>query len=214
MDCVMDKIPVGESCVCLCAPAAITPKSFGKIGLFLSILRVFWKSLPESSFRHFSDLSTGFPQSPIGKSHPNSQLSNSHQTLLNRLSTGFSYGGKLLLLQPVDLPSPFRRTCGRILPHRYEMPALAGKPQEQPDWPRTLVDPIDLMSEVTMNSTVCLLTELPESLHGALKTYLDRHPEWDQDRAIAAALSLFLMQNNNDGNAARVYLNTLFSEAV
>ena len=55
-----------------------------------------------------------------------------------------------------------------------------------------------------MNSNVCLLTELPESLHGALKTYLDRHPEWDQDRAIAAALSLFLMQNNNDGNAARV----------
>jgi hypothetical protein len=70
------------------------------------------------------------------------------------------------------------------------------------------------MSEVTMNSNVCLLTELPESLHGALKTYLDRHPEWDQDRTIAAALSLFLMQNSNDGNAARVYLNTLFTEAA
>jgi Protein of unknown function (DUF2811) len=71
-----------------------------------------------------------------------------------------------------------------------------------------------MMSLATMNSTVCLLTEMPESLHGALKTYLDRHPEWDQDRAIAAALSLFLMQNNNDGNAARVYLNTLFTEAA
>lgn len=70
------------------------------------------------------------------------------------------------------------------------------------------------MSVVKMNSTVCLLAELPESLHGALKLYLDRHPEWDQDRAIAAALSLFLMQNNNDGNAARVYLDTLFSEAA
>jgi hypothetical protein len=71
-----------------------------------------------------------------------------------------------------------------------------------------------MMSVATMNSTVCLLTEMPESLHGALKTYLDRHPEWDQDRAIAAALSLFLMQNNNDGSAARVYLNTLFTEAA
>jgi hypothetical protein len=68
------------------------------------------------------------------------------------------------------------------------------------------------MSLVIMNSTVCLLAELPESLHGALKRYLDRHPEWDQDRAIAAALSLFLMQNNNDGNAARIYLDTLFRE--
>ncbi len=63
-----------------------------------------------------------------------------------------------------------------------------------------------------MNPTVCLLAELPESLHGALKGYLDRHPDWDQDRAIAAALSLFLMQNNRDRNAARVYLDTLFGE--
>jgi hypothetical protein len=70
------------------------------------------------------------------------------------------------------------------------------------------------MSITAMNSTVCLLTELPESLHGALKTYLDRHPEWDQDRTIAAALSLFLMQNSSDGNAARVYLNTMFSETA
>jgi hypothetical protein len=65
-----------------------------------------------------------------------------------------------------------------------------------------------------MNSTVCLLAELPESLHCALRGYLDRHPDWDQDRAIAAALSLFLMQNNTDRNAARVYLDTLFGEPV
>ena len=65
-----------------------------------------------------------------------------------------------------------------------------------------------------LNSQISIVTEIPESLHGSLKTYLDRHPEWDQDRAMAAALSLFLMQNNSDGNAARVYLNTLFSEAA
>jgi hypothetical protein len=65
-----------------------------------------------------------------------------------------------------------------------------------------------------MNSNVCLLAELPESLHTALKRYLDRHPEWDQDRAIAAALSLFLMQNNSDTNASRVYLDTMFGEAA
>jgi hypothetical protein len=65
-----------------------------------------------------------------------------------------------------------------------------------------------------MNSTVSLLAELPESLHTALKRYLDGHPEWDQDRAITAALSLFLMQNGNESNAARVYLDTLFGHSV
>jgi hypothetical protein len=65
-----------------------------------------------------------------------------------------------------------------------------------------------------LNSQISIVTEIPEALHSSLSVYLDRHPEWDQDRAMAAALSLFLMQNNSDGNAARVYLNTLFSEAA
>ena len=65
-----------------------------------------------------------------------------------------------------------------------------------------------------MFESISIVTEIPESLHGSLRTYLDRHPEWDQDRAMAAALSLFLMQNGSDGNAARVYLNTLFAEAA
>lgn len=71
-----------------------------------------------------------------------------------------------------------------------------------------------------MNSTVSILAEIPEDLHQSLKTYLDGHPTWDQDRVFAAALSLFLLQNNNadepvrDGQnyraCARVYLETLF----
>jgi hypothetical protein len=62
-----------------------------------------------------------------------------------------------------------------------------------------------------MTHQVSMLVEIPESLYFALQTYLDKSPEWDQDRSMAAALSLFLMQNGNDGNATRVYLNTLFS---
>jgi hypothetical protein len=62
--------------------------------------------------------------------------------------------------------------------------------------------------------TISLQIEIPENLYDSLQTYLGKSPEWDQDRAMAAALSLFLMQNGNDGNAARVYLNTLFSEAA
>jgi hypothetical protein len=60
-----------------------------------------------------------------------------------------------------------------------------------------------------MNSNVSLLAELPESLHKALKVYLDKNSDWDQDRAIAAALSLFLMQNSQDAQASRNYLDSL-----
>lgn len=63
-----------------------------------------------------------------------------------------------------------------------------------------------------MNATVSILTEIPEELHQSLKGYLETHPEWDQDRVFTAALSLFLLQNSNNGDrrAARVYLETLF----
>ncbi|MGK7923930.1 MAG: DUF2811 domain-containing protein [Spirulina sp.] len=71
-----------------------------------------------------------------------------------------------------------------------------------------------------MNTTVSILAEIPEDLHQSLKTYLDCHPNWDQDRVFSAALSLFLLQNNNADEpvrdaqnyraCARVYLETLF----
>lgn len=62
-----------------------------------------------------------------------------------------------------------------------------------------------------MNATVSILAEIPESLQEALKSYLEAHPDWDQDRVLTAALSLFLLQNGDgDRRAARVYLETLF----
>jgi Protein of unknown function (DUF2811) len=62
-----------------------------------------------------------------------------------------------------------------------------------------------------MNITVNIFTEIPESLHESLKTYLETHPDWDQNRVLTAALSLFLLQNGeSDRGAARVYLETLF----
>ncbi|MEO1186350.1 MAG: DUF2811 domain-containing protein, partial [Cyanobacteria bacterium J06636_27] len=49
------------------------------------------------------------------------------------------------------------------------------------------------------------------TLHESLKNYLETHPDWDQDRVLTAALSLFLLQNgDSDRRAARVYLETLF----
>jgi predicted TPR repeat methyltransferase len=66
-----------------------------------------------------------------------------------------------------------------------------------------------------MNTTVSILAEIPEELHLTLTRYLETHPNWDQDRVFAAALSLFLLQNGDcDRRAAQVYLDTLFKQAV
>ena len=70
-----------------------------------------------------------------------------------------------------------------------------------------------------MNTSVSILTEIPETLHESLQGYLDTHPDWDQDRVFSAALSLFLLQNASSNSpealqscrqAARMYLETLF----
>lgn len=69
-----------------------------------------------------------------------------------------------------------------------------------------------------MNANVSLFAEIPQPLHESLKSYLDAHPSWDQDRVFAAALSLFLLQNTTRTPAtsdsyrtcAEVYLETLF----
>ncbi|MBD2744628.1 DUF2811 domain-containing protein [Coleofasciculus sp. FACHB-1120] len=74
-----------------------------------------------------------------------------------------------------------------------------------------------------MNTNISILAEIPEDLHESLKNYLETHPDWDQDRVFAAALSLFLLQNGNGSTpeasrsyrkAARVYLETLFQHSV
>ena len=73
-----------------------------------------------------------------------------------------------------------------------------------------------------MKTSVSILAEIPEELHESLKSYLETHPTWDQDRVFAAALSLFLLQNrdNNKGikisdnyrTCARIYLENIFEE--
>jgi hypothetical protein len=70
-----------------------------------------------------------------------------------------------------------------------------------------------------MTPTISIFTEIPEELHASLKSYLESHPSWDQDRVFAAALSQFLLQNEagktsstaSDYRAcAKVYLESLF----
>ncbi|MBE9231252.1 DUF2811 domain-containing protein [Cuspidothrix issatschenkoi LEGE 03284] len=64
-----------------------------------------------------------------------------------------------------------------------------------------------------MNTTVPIFTEIPETLKESLNSYLENHPDWDQNRVLTAALSLFLLQNGeSDRRAARIYLETLFHQ--
>ncbi|MGA7935705.1 MAG: DUF2811 domain-containing protein [Kovacikia sp.] len=74
-----------------------------------------------------------------------------------------------------------------------------------------------------MNSNVSLLIEIPEVLHESLKNYLELRPDWDQDRVLTAALSLFLLQNRGTDSApenphqrqaSRIYLDTMFKRPV
>ena len=72
-----------------------------------------------------------------------------------------------------------------------------------------------------MKTAVSIFADIPEDLHQSLKSYLNVHPNWDQDRVFAAALSLFLLQNSGEQTSetdpnyracARVYLETLFQQ--
>ena len=63
--------------------------------------------------------------------------------------------------------------------------------------------------------------DLPQSvpmrneLVRSLRTYLDDHPDWDAQRVLDGALSLFLLQNGRgDRAASRVYIETLFRRQV
>jgi hypothetical protein len=66
-----------------------------------------------------------------------------------------------------------------------------------------------------MENDVCVMIEMPESLHDETLRFLDRSPEWDQTRLFKAALSLFLMQNAGVSRVpARTYLDTMFGVAA
>lgn len=73
-----------------------------------------------------------------------------------------------------------------------------------------------------MSTSISILTEIPEELHESLQHYLETHPNWDQDKVFAVALSVFLLQNEKNQstkpsrtykNCAKVYLENLFQQS-
>ncbi|WP_204141098.1 DUF2811 domain-containing protein [Halomicronema sp. CCY15110] len=66
-----------------------------------------------------------------------------------------------------------------------------------------------------MYRRISMLSEIPEDLHDSLSVFLEKHPDWDQDRVFSAAISLFLLQNGKrDSATSRIYLDTLFDVAA
>jgi hypothetical protein len=67
-----------------------------------------------------------------------------------------------------------------------------------------------------MDMPISLLVEIPETLNDSLAGFLDKRPEWDQDRVLSAAISLFLLQNrlpekhSHDRYASQIYLDAVF----
>ena len=63
--------------------------------------------------------------------------------------------------------------------------------------------------------TVSLVIEVPESLHQATQKFLDARPDWDQERLMQAAMSLFLMQMPDTADriaASQLYMNAMLNE--
>jgi hypothetical protein len=63
-----------------------------------------------------------------------------------------------------------------------------------------------------MNEPISMVADVKPPVAAAIAAYLDSHREWDCDRIVNAALSLFLLQNSNSDNTelARVYLEAQF----
>ena len=60
-------------------------------------------------------------------------------------------------------------------------------------------------------SMVSLHTDVPEALLASMRSFIERHPNWDQYRLIQAALAGFLLQQGlQNRELTRCYLANLF----
>ncbi len=58
---------------------------------------------------------------------------------------------------------------------------------------------------------VSLRADVPEALLVSMRTFIERHPNWDQYRLVQAAVAGFLVQNGvQSRDVTRCYLANLF----
>ena len=59
--------------------------------------------------------------------------------------------------------------------------------------------------------TISFQTEIPKQIQQAMKTYIEKHPNWDQYRLLQAALAGFLIQNGISSRLiTRLYIGNMF----
>ena len=64
----------------------------------------------------------------------------------------------------------------------------------------------------TEQSVISFFSDVPKPIREAMKTFLKKHPTWDQHRLMKVALAGFLVQHGKDSRSiTRIYLENLFS---
>ena len=79
---------------------------------------------------------------------------------------------------------------------------------------------IDFMEETSLiqsseslesEDTISFQTKIPKQIQQAMKSYIDKHPNWDQYRLLQAALAGFLIQNGISSRLiTRLYIGNMF----
>lgn len=63
---------------------------------------------------------------------------------------------------------------------------------------------------------ISTVIDIPETLHSAVRKYLDKRPDWNQERVMAAALGMFLIQQSQESNpeVLRTFLSAMLPEVA
>ena len=77
--------------------------------------------------------------------------------------------------------------------------------------PQRVGQPRETGDGMDHEGVVSLTAVVPEALLASMRSFIERHPNWDQYRLVQAALAGFLVQNGLESRAVtRYYLANLF----
>jgi len=73
------------------------------------------------------------------------------------------------------------------------------------------LDQSDEMATDLERNIVSFQSEVPEAIQLAMKSFIEKYPNWDQYRLVQAALAGFLVQNGvSSRSVTRLYIGNMF----
>ena len=70
---------------------------------------------------------------------------------------------------------------------------------------------IQSLGVLESEDVISFQTEIPKPIQEAMKTFIEKHPNWDQYRLLQAALAGFLIQNGISSRLiTRLYIGNMF----